>query len=112
LNEVAAVIHAGSLAGVFPEGRVGDGPLQHGQKGMARVAMAAGVPIIPVAIWGSQHRWPRRGFRWRLRRPAVRIVVGRPIPVAGDPHDRQAVRALTDHVMREIQALLPVAQRA
>jgi len=112
LNDAAAVIHAGSLAGVFPEGRVGEGTLQPGRKGLARVAMAAGVPIVPVAIWGSQRRWPRGGFRWRPLRPTVRIVIGKPIPVAGDPHDRRAVRALTDEVMREIEALLPSAQRA
>ncbi len=31
LNEIAGVIHAGSLAGIFPEGRMGDGPLQPGR---------------------------------------------------------------------------------
>src|SRR5437870_10661773 len=38
LNEIAGVIHAGSLAGIFPEGRMGDGPgIQPGHKGLARV---------------------------------------------------------------------------
>jgi 1-acyl-sn-glycerol-3-phosphate acyltransferase len=111
LNEIAGVIHAGSLAGVFPEGRMGNGPLQPGQKGLARVAMAAEVPIIPVAIWGTQRRWPRGGFRWKLPlRPAVRIVIGQPIEARGDPRNRQEVRALTDRIMAEIDALLPRAR--
>jgi 1-acyl-sn-glycerol-3-phosphate acyltransferase len=111
LNEIAGVIHAGSLAGIFPEGHMGDGPIQRGQKGLARVAMAAGVPVIPVAIWGTQLRWPRRKFRWaRPLRPTARIVIGRPIPAEGDPHDRQEVRALTDRILREIEILLPRAR--
>jgi 1-acyl-sn-glycerol-3-phosphate acyltransferase len=110
LNDIAGVIHAGSLAGIFPEGRVGDGALQRGQKGLARVAMAAGVPVLPVAIWGTQRRWPRGGFRWFVRRPVVRVVIGAPIQVGGDPRDRPQVRALTDQIMREIEALLPRAR--
>jgi 1-acyl-sn-glycerol-3-phosphate acyltransferase len=111
LNEIAGVIHAGSLAGIFPEGRVGDdGSLQPGHKGLARVAMAAGVPVIPVAIWGTQHRWPRGKFIWSLRRPIVRVVFGAAIPAESDPHDRVKVRALTDAIMREIETLLPRAR--
>jgi len=112
LREVAGVIRSGALAGIFPEGRMGDGPgLLPGQKGLARVALVAGVPVIPVAIWGTQQRWPRSAFRWaRPFRPTVRIVVGRPIAVAGDPRNRKDVRNLTDRIMMEIAALLPRAQ--
>ena len=107
------MIHAGSLAGIFPEGRMGDGPgIQPGHKGLARVAMAAQVPVLPVAIWGTQVRWPKATFRWGLPlRPTVRLVVGKPIQVEGDPRDRVAVRALTDLIMEQISLLLPRAQR-
>ncbi len=112
LREVAGVIRSGALAGVFPEGRMGDGPgLLPGQKGLARVALMAAVPVIPVAIWGTQQRWPRSAFRWaRPFRPTVRIVVGRPIAAAGDPRNRKDVRDLTDRIMAEIASLLLRAQ--
>jgi 1-acyl-sn-glycerol-3-phosphate acyltransferase len=112
LGEVAGVIRAGALAGIFPEGRVGEGPgLQPGHKGLARVALAAQVPVLPVAISGTAVRWPRGGIRWRRPfRPTVHIVIGRPIPVRGDPRSRQDVRDLTDRIMAEIEALLPRAR--
>lgn len=115
LREIAAAIEQGRLAGIFPEGRMGHGPeLQPGRKGLARVAMTARVPIVPVAIWGTQERWPLTHLRWGLPlRPTVRVAVGRPIEPAGDPRDRREVRALTDAVMAEIEALLvPLQVRA
>src|SRR5438093_1620070 len=57
LREVAGAIEKGRLAGIFPEGQMGDGTgLQPGRKGLARVAMTAGASIVPVAIWGTQER--------------------------------------------------------
>ena len=112
LREVGDVIRRGALAGIFPEGRMGDGPgLLPGHKGLARVALVAGVPVIPVAIWGTHRRWPRSGFRWRRPlRPTVRILAGTPIAVAGDPRNRKDVRDLTDRIMAEIAALSSRAQ--
>jgi 1-acyl-sn-glycerol-3-phosphate acyltransferase len=112
LHEIAAVIHAGALTAIFPEGRMGDGTaLLPGQKGVARVALDAEVPVIPAAVWGTQVRWEGAKFRWRRPlRPTVRVVFGPPIEVKGDPRNRQDVRELTDRTMAEIAALLPRAQ--
>ncbi len=103
LEEAAEVISAGALAGIFPEGGVGPGPLQPGRRGAARIALAAGVPLIPTGIWGTRARWPREGFRfgppWR---PRVAVVCGAPITPVGSPRDPQDVRQLTDRLMREI----------
>ena len=112
LERVASVIRRGALAGIFPEGRVSeDGRLQRGRRGAARIALAAGVPVIPVAVWGAHVRWPRRGLRLRRPwRPRMAVVIGRPIPAVGDPLDAAAVAELTDQIMREIGRLLPIAQ--
>jgi 1-acyl-sn-glycerol-3-phosphate acyltransferase len=114
LHEIAAVIHAGSLTGIFPEGKMSDGTaLLPGQKGLARVAMDAQVPVIPVAIWGTQFRWAKGKFRWkRPLRPRVRIVIGTAIETRGDPRNRQEVRALTDRIMAGIDELIPRARAA
>lgn len=113
LDQVASVIRRGALAGIFPEGRVSaDGRLQRGRRGAARIALVAGVPVIPVAVWGTQVRWPRSGLGLRRPlRPRVAVVFGRPIPAAGDPMDGDAVAELTDRIMSAIRSLLPVAQQ-
>jgi len=112
LEELAAVVRHGSLAGIFPEGRIGDGSaLGRGQRGAARLALAAGVPVIPIAIWGTHIRWPRKGPRaMRPIRPRVTIVFGEPILGEGSPRDREAVRALTDRIMASIASNLAVAK--
>jgi 1-acyl-sn-glycerol-3-phosphate acyltransferase len=83
---------------------MGDGEqLQRGQRGLARVALAAGVPIIPVGVSGTDHRWPRPGLRWDLPlRPLVNVVFGPPIQAIGDHRDRRDTIELTERVMREI----------
>lgn len=113
LDEAAAVIRRGSLAGIFPEGRVSDdAELQRGRKGAARLALAAGVPVVPVAIWGTHVRWPRAGFTLRRPwRPVVAVVVGHPIEVAGSPRDPRAVRDLTERLMREMAPMVDEARR-
>jgi len=112
LDDLADVVRHGSLAGIFPEGRIGDGiSLGRGHRGAARLALAADVPVIPIAIWGTHIRWPRTGPRaMRPIRPRVTIVFGEPIPAQGSPRDREAVRALTARIMASIDANLAAAR--
>jgi 1-acyl-sn-glycerol-3-phosphate acyltransferase len=114
LDTAAAVIRQGGLAGIFPEGRVNPEPVTPaaGLKGAARLALAAGVPIVPMAIWGPQVRWPKgRPQLRRPWRPEVALVVGWPTEVDGDPRDPWAVREITERTMREISKLLEEAKR-
>ena len=112
LDIAIETIRGGALAGIFPEGGVGPGPLQRGRRGAARIALAAGVPLIPAAIWGTHHRWPRSGFTlnppWR---PKVAAVFGPPITPVGAPRNPQDVRELTDRLMQEIAQALDRARR-
>jgi 1-acyl-sn-glycerol-3-phosphate acyltransferase len=112
LEEIAAVVRTGALAGMFPEGRMGDGDeLQKGQRGLARIALTAGAPIVPVGIWGTHVRWPLTGLRWvRPLRPTVNVVFGPPIEAIGDAHDRREAIDLTERVMNEIGKALATAQ--
>ena len=112
-NRFAALARGGALTGVFPEGRIGDGRrLLAPQKGAARVALSADVPVIPAGLWGTQERWPNTGLRLtRPLRPTVALVFGRPIVASGDPRCPGDVRALRDRIMREIEALASCARR-
>src|SRR5712691_7283655 len=50
----AGFLKEGMLAGIAPEGTVGDGAtLMPGQKGAARIALMAGAPVVPVGLWGT-----------------------------------------------------------
>jgi 1-acyl-sn-glycerol-3-phosphate acyltransferase len=65
-----------------------DGRLQKPRRGTIRLALKAGVPVIPCVITGSYEAWPR--WDRRIRRCHVRITFGPPIPL---PHlDRRADR--------------------
>ncbi|MFI7544995.1 lysophospholipid acyltransferase family protein [Actinoplanes sp. NPDC049599] len=100
------VLKAGDMVAVYPEGtRSPDGRLYRGRTGVARLAVAAGVPIIPVGVLGTEkvqpigQRFPRPG------KGQVTIKFGAPIPTVGRSDDRTALRELTDEVMAEIQKL-------
>mgnify|MGYP000474704368 FL=1 len=108
LDEAVETLRGGALVGIFPEGQVNPDPeagLARGRTGVARLALAAGAPVIPLGIWGSQARWPRSGFRFGppLRTP-VALALGPPLEPAGDPTSRDDLAAFRDLVMEAIAA--------
>ncbi len=62
LEEAAGVIATGALAGIFPEGGVGPGPLQPGRHGAARIALSAGVPVAAPGGGGVRPTHHPGGF--------------------------------------------------
>jgi 1-acyl-sn-glycerol-3-phosphate acyltransferase len=109
----AGVLKRGMLAGIAPEGTIGEGgALLPGQKGAARIALMAGAPVIPVGVWGTQHRWPKSGLTLSPpARPTVAVVYGEPIHPEGDPKRRPDVQALTDRIMGHIALLVAQARQ-
>jgi 1-acyl-sn-glycerol-3-phosphate acyltransferase len=106
LDEAVRTVREGALAGIFPEGKVNpspEGPLQRGRTGVARVALATGAPVVPVGIWGTQHRWPRSGLRWeRPFRTTIDLEFGAPVMGEGDPDSPEDTQRLTEVVMERI----------
>jgi 1-acyl-sn-glycerol-3-phosphate acyltransferase len=101
------VLKAGDMVAVYPEGtRSPDGRLYRGRTGAARLAVAAGVPIIPVGVIGTEKVQPiGQPYPKPVGWGKVTIKFGKPIETAGRADDRTALRALTDEVMAEIQKL-------
>lgn len=100
------VLRAGDLVAVYPEGtRSPDGRLYRGRTGAARLAVAAGVPIVPVGVLGTDKVQPIGARVPRLGAGPVTIRFGKPIETAGRSDDRTSLRVLTDEVMVEIQKL-------
>ncbi|MEU6522208.1 lysophospholipid acyltransferase family protein [Streptomyces sp. NPDC046924] len=102
------VIERGELFGIYPEGtRSPDGRLYRGKPGgLARVALATGAPVIPVAMIDTEKVQPPGKVVPKLIRPGIRI--GKPLDFSryhGMEHDRFVLRAVTDEVMYEIMKL-------
>ncbi|WP_405893325.1 1-acyl-sn-glycerol-3-phosphate acyltransferase [Streptomyces sp. NBC_00104] len=102
------VIESGELFGIYPEGtRSPDGQLYRGKPGgLARVALATGAPVIPVAMIDTEKIQPPGKVLPKVMRPGIRI--GKPLDFSryqGMEHDRFVLRALTDEVMYEIMKL-------
>jgi 1-acyl-sn-glycerol-3-phosphate acyltransferase len=110
LDEAVGTVRSGAVAGIFPEGRVNAAPdegLQRGRTGVGRIARAAGAPMVPVAIWGTQHRWPRQGLR-RNRPWRTTVAVAFGPPLTADASDDAA--GLTARVMDAIDESLDRAR--
>jgi 1-acyl-sn-glycerol-3-phosphate acyltransferase len=100
------VLKGGDAVVVYPEGtRSPDGRLYRGRTGAARLAVAAGVPIVPVGTLGTDKVQPIGRLYPKFSRGTVTVKFGKPINTIGHPDDRSSLRALTDHVMSEIQKL-------
>ena len=101
------ILRSGELFGIYPEGtRSPDGRLYRGKTGVARLALEAGVPVIPVAMLNSDIVQPTGKIIPRIMR--VRIRFGSPIDFsryAGMAGDRFVERAVTDEIMYELMEL-------
>jgi 1-acyl-sn-glycerol-3-phosphate acyltransferase len=73
-RHAVAALKAGEVIGVFPEGQVNAGVVGPLKSGAVRMAAQAGVPVIPVVVWGGQ-RILTKGRRFSLRRARHSIVV-------------------------------------
>jgi 1-acyl-sn-glycerol-3-phosphate acyltransferase len=101
------VLGSGNLFGIYPEGtRSPDRRLYRGKTGVARLALEAGVPVIPVAMLNTDEIQPIGKIIPRIRRARIRI--GAPLDFsryAGSAGDRFVERAITDEIMYELMLL-------
>ncbi|MBF6173499.1 lysophospholipid acyltransferase family protein [Nocardia blacklockiae] len=103
-------LRRGELVGVYPEATISRSfEIKEFKSGAARMAIEAGVPIIPMVIWGAQRVWTK-GHPKRLGRTntPISIAVGAPIaPPAVDAADIAAAAAeLTATLRSTMQELL------
>ena len=107
LDTAERLLNKGKLLGLYPEGtRSPDGRLYKGKTGLARIALHTGVPVIPVAMIGTDVVNPPGSRFWRFGRVTVRF--GRPMDFSrfdGLAGNRFIERAVIDEVMYELMKL-------
>jgi 1-acyl-sn-glycerol-3-phosphate acyltransferase len=104
---IAAVVEAvrgGATVVIHPQGTVLGAPDRRWRRGAARVALETGVPLVPVALVGTE-RVLRPGTTLP-RRAAVRVVVCEPIaPGAARAPTEDEASALTERVRLAVEAV-------
>ncbi len=100
----------GELVGVFPEATISRSYcLKDFKPGAVLMARAAGVPILPVTLWGSQRIWTKgRGLDWRrARHVPVAITVGPPIDVRASADPVGELRTAMQRLLEQTQSRYP-----
>jgi len=111
LKEARDYLKSGKILGIAPEGtRSPNGKMQSAKTGTAYLADKAGVPVIPVAITGTE-----KAFRElsRLKRPRLSVHYGEPLrllPIERQNRDK-TLQQNTDEIMCHIAAELPEEYR-
>jgi 1-acyl-sn-glycerol-3-phosphate acyltransferase len=107
LDTAERVLGGGKLLGMYPEGtRSPDGRLYKGKTGLARLALQTGVPVIPVAMIGTNVVNPPGTTMLRFGRVTVRF--GKPMDFSrfeGLAGNRFIERAVADEVIYELMGL-------
>jgi 1-acyl-sn-glycerol-3-phosphate acyltransferase len=113
LKQAEQALQEGAAVIVYPEATATRDP-DHwpmvAKTGVARLALTTGVPVIPVAHWGTQEILPYGSKKFRLfPRGTVRTVAGKPVDLskwAGQKTSARALRDATAAIMEEITALV------
>ena len=102
-------LKGGAALIIFVEGhRSATGGLQEGQGGALRLAARSGVPIVPIALWGTEV-----GLRGICLRKPIHVSIGEPyvVATAGAKISQQRMAELTDELMLRLAGLLPEQYR-
>jgi 1-acyl-sn-glycerol-3-phosphate acyltransferase len=113
LRQAEQALKEGEAVIIYPEGTATRDPglwPMVAKTGVARVALATGAPVIPVARWGTQDVLPYGSKKPKLwPRQTVRTVAGKPVDLSewtGKQTSARALRAATDAIMADVTGLV------
>ncbi|MEV0727399.1 MULTISPECIES: lysophospholipid acyltransferase family protein [Polymorphospora] len=105
-REALAKLKDGEVVGVFPEATISRSfTVKELKTGAARMAHSAKVPLIPMAIWGTQRLWTKGRPRTFTRHVPITILIGEPVPTQRDQE------AVTAELHTALSTLVDRAQR-
>jgi 1-acyl-sn-glycerol-3-phosphate acyltransferase len=103
-----SILKKGNMFMIFPEGgRSHDGKLKRAKTGVARVALSARVPVVPIGIKGSYEIMPKGAKFPKFRK--AQIIVGKPLffdSFYGKEKDFKSLEMVTRKIMKEIGKLI------
>lgn len=114
MRQSKEIVENGRGVIVYPEGTLTRDPdlwPMRGKSGAVRLALTDGIPLIPMAQWGTQEimgRYQKGLSLWPLRKP-VDVIVGDPVDVSdlqGRGGDQAALNEATTRLMNAITVLL------
>lgn len=111
LRSADKVLSDGMVLVIFPEStRSSNAKLQQAYSGSALIALRNNVPVLPVAIFGTEQI---KGLTWWLHRPRITVNIGRPLtlPQVEGRLTKTELARLTDLLMERIAGLLPQEYR-
>jgi 1-acyl-sn-glycerol-3-phosphate acyltransferase len=113
LEALIKAIKDGGAVIIYPEGTTTREPdlwPMRGKTGAARLALATGAPVIPIAQWGAQQFYDTRTKKVRIRpRTPITIAAGPPVDLsrwAGSEPTRATLDEMTDEIMLRVRDLL------
>ena len=99
------LLKQGRIVGMFPEGTRNRGkPMRRGKSGAVRIAIDAGVPVVPVAVLGIPHL--HRNWYNPFKRTKLSVQFGQPMHFP--PGTTEEVQAFTAEVMLEVARMMPL----
>ena len=111
LRAALDALSQGRMVAIAPEGRQSViGGLEEGTEGAAFLALRTGIPIVPVAMTGTEN--PNvYGHLKRWRRAKVKLAVGKPFILPQHADRQQAIQDGTQIIMKSLASLLPGSYR-
>ncbi|GAA3987329.1 lysophospholipid acyltransferase family protein [Allokutzneria multivorans] len=109
-DEALAALRGGEVIGVFPEATISRSfTVKDIKSGAARMAAAAGAPLLPMAVWGTQRMWTKgRPRALGTRHLPITILIGEPL----HPTPEQDPNEVTAELRERMTELLDKAQRS
>lgn len=105
-------LRAGEIVGIFPEATISKSfEIKSMKSGAARLAIGAGVPVLPTIVWGSQRIWTK-GRKRDLGRNAIpiSIYIGDPLYFTRETEVERAeaqIKSALENLLRKAQAEYP-----
>jgi len=113
LDSAIAAVNRGEGVIIYPEGttpKTGELWPQRGKTGIARLYLATGVPVVPIATWGAQQIFDPRVRKLHLKpRTPVTVVAGPPIDLShwkGAEPTAANLYAITDEIMAVLRVMV------
>ncbi|MEQ6900879.1 lysophospholipid acyltransferase family protein [Nocardioides sp. YIM 152588] len=114
MKKAVEFLQAGEAVGIFPEATISRSfELKEFKTGATRIAAAAGVPVVPVVLWGTQRMMTKGHPKDFGRGKSIAVRAGTPLhPTGEDPvADTAELKAAMAQMLDEVIAAYPAEEQ-